>query len=193
MTPGPDEPADELDALRAEIARLRSALDRAERRLAAIETRDRLTGLHDGRETVRLVRLELDRARRYGRPFSVVVVEVRDYAALVDRVGRQGADQALVRVARACLAGRRSVDVVGRLDAGEFAVVLPETPADGARRVAEHVGRTHSADTGPVELASGDRVTVAVRLAFGVVGWEPGAPGDADGLLAAARVAARRG
>jgi diguanylate cyclase (GGDEF)-like protein len=176
----------DADALRAEVAQLRARLEQAERTIAELQVRDRATGLFDGRETLRLLRIELDRCRRYDRRLSLVLAGVTGYAGIVDRLGRQGADQVLARVARACRSGRRSADVVGRLEDGQFALVLPETAPEGAAIVADHVRRGCEGDAGLVDLPTGRQVAVPVRLAFGVVGF-PGGATDADGLVAAAR------
>lgn len=177
---------DPLEALRAELALIRGQLERAERTLAELQIRDRVTGLLDVRETTRHVRVEIDRCRRYHRQCALVAVGIVDYGGLVQRLGRRGIEQVLARVGQACRFGRRSVDVVGRLEGGEFAMLLPETAADGAAIVVDHVRRACAGPSAPVELPSGAQVAVSVRLAFGIARF-PGDATDADGLLAAAR------
>lgn len=175
-----------IASLRAEVARLTSELALAKLRLGELEIRDRVTGLVDARETLRLLRIELDRCRRYDRILSVVLVEIEGYAAIVDRLGRHGADQVVARVARACRAGRRSTDVVGRLEGGQFLLVLPETPPESAAIVADHVRRHLATERSSVEASSGWGVDATAHLRFGVVGF-PGNERDGDALIAAAR------
>lgn len=178
-----------IASLQAEIAWLRADLERAERTLADVQIRDRVTGLFDQRELLRVVRVEIDRSRRHGRPFSLIVVAIVGYAELVERVGRRGADQILVRVGKTCAQGRRLGDVVGRLEAGEFAVLLPESTPAGTATVVELIKRAAQAPAAPVELPTGARVTADVELAFGVAHFPTDAT-DVDALLAAARVRA---
>ena len=178
--------ADTVDGLRAEVARLTAALARAEQALADVQIRDRVTGLLDQRETLRRVRVEIDRCRRHRRTLSVIVVSIVGYPALVERTGRRGADQLLLRAGQVCAQGRRLGDVVGRLEGGEFAVQLPEVLPAGALTVIDHIRRANQASTGLVELPSGASVSLALELAFGVAHF-PEHGSDVDTLLAVAR------
>jgi diguanylate cyclase (GGDEF)-like protein len=93
----------------------------------ALMVSDRLTGA-DGYHYVRLrLEDELERAERYGRPLSLVLVDVDDLGAINDRWGRAVGDLVLRQVAATLKSGARAVDRVGRWAGGTFALVLPET------------------------------------------------------------------
>lgn len=105
------------------IMALRRSLAR-ERRLARV---DDLTGVRNARAFHEAAGAEIERARRYQHPFSVVVVD------LGTRVGDD-----LVRAAAAALRGAlRATDVVARLGRDEFIALLPETTAAAGRVVLE--------------------------------------------------------
>jgi len=105
------------------IMALRRSLAR-ERRLARV---DDLTGVRNARAFHEAAGAEIERARRYQHPFSVVVVD------LGTRVGDD-----LVRSAAAALRGAlRATDVVARLGRDEFIALLPETTAAAGRVVLE--------------------------------------------------------
>jgi diguanylate cyclase (GGDEF)-like protein len=102
-------------------------------------TRDRLTGAlawHYFR--VRLTE-ELDRAGRYTRALSLLLVDLDDLRGLNDRLGRAAGDFALASVASSLIGGARSVDFVGRWAGGAFALLLPETAVGAAYGLAERL------------------------------------------------------
>ena len=100
---------------------------------------DGLTGA-DGYHYLRL-RLdeELERASRYSRPLSLVLVDVDDLRGINDRYGRGVGDFALKQVAASLHAGARAVDRVGRWAGGTFVLLLPETAAGAAYGIAERL------------------------------------------------------
>jgi len=116
--------------------RARRRLEAELRRLAA---QDPLTGLANRRELERLLRLELRRAARHGRPLAVLVLDVDRFKRVNDGHGHQAGDAVLVELAGRLRGLAREVDVVGRLGGDEFVVVLPETDLAGGRAFAERV------------------------------------------------------
>jgi diguanylate cyclase (GGDEF)-like protein len=117
------------------VASLRNALDR-ERVLART---DYLTGLGNARSFFESASLELDRARRYGRPISVMYVDLDDFKVINDELGHVAGDEVL-RLTGAVLRGHlRSTDLVGRLGGDEFAILMPETGFEGAGSAAAKV------------------------------------------------------
>jgi diguanylate cyclase (GGDEF)-like protein len=153
---------------------------------------DQLTGA-DNYHYLRL-RLdeELERASRYTRPLSLVLVDVDDLRGINDRYGRPAGDFALKQVATALTAGARIVDRVGRWAGGTFALVLPETTAGAALGIAERLRadiaarRFSGAVPGEVRVPPRLRLTVSCGIASTV---KEGAPrpqsliARADGAL----------
>ncbi len=116
--------------LLATQVQLRQARDE----LSALATTDALTGLGNHRSIVDSVDLELSRAGRHGRPFSVLFMDLDHFKQLNDTFGHLVGDEALKElgaVLRDCL---REIDSVGRWGGEEFVVVLPES--DGAEAIA---------------------------------------------------------
>lgn len=125
-----------IGALTWAVMALRRSLAR-ERRLARI---DDVTGVRNARAFHEAAGAEIERARRYQHPFSVIAVD------LGMRVGDD-----LVRTAAVALrAALRATDLVARLGRDEFIVLLPETPAAAARIVQEKLR------AGLVDLRQGD-------------------------------------
>jgi GGDEF domain-containing protein len=98
-------------------------------RLRAIESTDPLTGLTISPVLLLRLRDALRRARRYGHRFGLVLVELANHAAIVEREGREAGDRALVVTASRLSAVVRDVDTVCRISETRFAVLV-EGPED---------------------------------------------------------------
>ena len=174
----------EADARNA-LAATHEALRRAQDELQRERTLDLVTGALHARELHRQLRVEIDRCRRYGRPLSLIAIQVEHLEAHTTRLGQVGIDALLTLVARNLREGRRSADYLGRLDGGLFALVLPETPLTNARPLAEGLRRQIEGRRASVSAATGAEVAVALRVSVSAAGL-PGSASDPDGLLAEA-------
>jgi len=103
-----------------------------QRLLWAQATTDALTGVMNRRGFEEALRKELDRARRYGYPLSLAMLDVDRFKEFNDRFGHAEGDRVLKTVAKALADSFRSSDVVARYGGDEFVVVMP------------HAGRTQA-------------------------------------------------
>ena len=115
------------------------ALQRVNLRLEQLATTDPLTGLANHRAMVTILDKEVERARRYGRPCSLLFLDLDHFKALNDSLGHQDGDAALKEVSQVLRAAVRGIDTVGRWGGEEFVIILPEAPAVDATAVAERV------------------------------------------------------
>ncbi|MBI2914576.1 MAG: diguanylate cyclase [Firmicutes bacterium] len=102
---------------------------------------DSLTGLYNRAAFEMRLGEELSRAERFGRPFSLLFIDIDDFKLCNDRFGHQAGDQVLVEVARLVQKESRSMDVVARLGGDEFIVLMPETGPSGAVKASERISR----------------------------------------------------
>jgi diguanylate cyclase (GGDEF)-like protein len=114
--------------------------------LAHEETRrlsvtDPLTGAGNFRQLSTTLAREVERATRFGRPLSVVMLDLDHFKAVNDTHGHPFGDAVLREFARRLQDCLREVDTVTRYGGEEFTVVLPETGADGAAAVAGRIVR----------------------------------------------------
>ena len=140
--PGGFGPAD-LQLLAALGNQTAVALENAElyQRLQQEALVDGLTGILNYRSFLRALRSELRRAQRYGQTFAFVMADVDHLKNYNERFGHLAGSQVLVQVAHLLVGNCRGTDVVGKYGGDEFAVVLPQTDAEGARAVSERMRR----------------------------------------------------
>jgi len=100
--------------------------------------RDALTGLGNRLRFEQSLQQECDAARRSGKPLTLALIDVDHFKHHNDRHGHQVGDRVLCEVARLIQAhARRPRDMAARYGGDEFALVLPDTPVEGARQVIE--------------------------------------------------------
>jgi len=110
------------------LAALREAFDH-EKELARS---DFLTGAANSRAFYAVAEMELVRARRYGRPFSLAHIDVDNFKTVNDTLGHQAGDDLLRAIVATMQSHVRETDLVARLGGDEFALLLPETGQDEA-------------------------------------------------------------
>lgn len=113
------------------------ARHRLEQRLQHEASHDELTGLYNRRRLSQLLGSEVERARRYATPFSVLVFDIDHFKEVNDRFGHDVGDLVLVELARLVGGTLRASDSFARWGGEEFLVLLPETRLEQARDLAE--------------------------------------------------------
>lgn len=156
-----------------ELARTHAELERLART-------DPLTGLANRRRFMEALEQEVDRWERYGRPLSLVAMDLDHFKSVNDTHGHAAGDDVLRQAAQALHSVCRDVDLAARMGGEEFCLLLPETDTTGARIVAERV-RERMAGT---EHRSPAGETFRVTASLGVATAKRGASGEA--LLQAA-------
>lgn len=100
---------------------------------------DGLTRVYNHRFFYKRIEEEAGRTKRYGAIFSLLMLDLDYFKKFNDKYGHRAGDAALYVVAQAILENTRAIDVVSRYGGEEFAVILPETDASGAKLVAERI------------------------------------------------------
>ena len=103
--------------------------------LLVIET---LTGISSYSTLLAIGKHEFERARRYHSSFSLLITDTDKDKLINDTRGQDVTDKTMEFTAKTIVNCLRRVDRVGRLNS-QFAVILPETPLEGAFKVAERV------------------------------------------------------
>jgi len=102
---------------------------------------DSLTEINNRRQLFALGQREFSRAARFGRPLSVVMIDIDHFKKVNDTFGHAAGDRVLRHLAQVLKQNVREIDVLGRYGGEEFVVVLPETELSVAYSMADRVRR----------------------------------------------------
>lgn len=138
-------------------------LQDANQRLLALSLTDSVTGIHNHRHFQERLRSELQEARRYRYPLSLVMLDLDDFKQLNDTHGHLAGDRVLRTVAEAARKVLRETDVLCRYGGEEFAAILPHTDKARGTEAAERLRAAISTAT----VATAE-ATVRVTASFGV-------------------------
>jgi two-component system, cell cycle response regulator len=123
----------------AAVVRDISENKKTEEELLRLAATDPLTGAFNRREFMALAEQESLRSHRYGRPLSIMMLDLDHFKRLNDTYGHAAGDKALQRFTTLCCNALRTVDIFGRWGGEEFVALLPETDAEGAAVIAERL------------------------------------------------------
>lgn len=142
---------------------------------------DPLTGLHNRRWLDGRLREEIQRSQRFGKPLSVLMLDVDHFKRINDRHGHPAGDSVLRRLAEVVEAELREVDMAARYGGEEIVIMLPETEdmnaEQGAQRIRQAVAGTS------FRLPDGSDIGITVSIG---VGCYPGCAANAEELIARA-------
>lgn len=112
---------------------------RQRRELERLSVRDPLTGLFNRRHLDRKLDEEFERFRRYGRPFSIAIVDIDDFKKVNDRFGHDVGDNVLKTIGEALKTKARKSDTPVRYGGEEFILILPELGLQKAALLGERL------------------------------------------------------
>lgn len=137
---------------------------------------DSLTDLPNRSRLNELFRREVERAQRYRRPFSTIILDIDHFKRVNDEHGHLAGDRTLQAFARVVRDSVRAADIVGRWGGEEFLVLCPETTAEEGVQLAERLrgalrvtsfegGRIHTLSAGVAAFREGDSVDALLHRA----------------------------
>ena len=152
-------------------------------RLYALANVDGLTGLYVRRYFDLRVSEEIERARRFGTSFALVMLDLDDFKRLNDTQGHLVGDRALREVAQLAQRQLRGVDLAARYGGEELAFLLPRTSLADAHAVAERIRAA---------IAQHDFGGQTITASLGVAGWTEAGVTDPERLVERADAALYR-
>lgn len=147
--------------------------------LSALGMRDPLTRLLNRRAFQERLEEEVNRTRRYGEPFSLVLIDLDRFRKINDDVGQQAGDSILAWVGQILLEHTRQADSAYRVGGEEFAMLCPSSEGEVARAAADRVISVIAQAKPPVE------VRMPVTMSAGYVSF-PSDSQTPDGAFQAA-------
>jgi diguanylate cyclase (GGDEF)-like protein len=149
------------------------------REVVESNVRDPLTACVTRRHGMGIFQTEMRRARRSQLPMALIVFDLDHFKAINDRYGHLAGDAVLGAVGGRMNAVLRGSDLKCRYGGEEFLILLPDTPAQGAQRVAETLRREIESNAIPW-----NEEMLRVTASFGITAITPG---EMDPLAAIAR------
>jgi diguanylate cyclase len=133
------------------VGAARSELQVAQDRIRALEAKleqmselareDPLTRSLNRRGMMEALGREMNRARRYGIPLCIALLDIDNFKQLNDKLGHQAGDGALVHLVTVIKATLRQMDVIARFGGEEFLLLLPNTGLDDAMHAVTRIQR----------------------------------------------------
>jgi diguanylate cyclase (GGDEF)-like protein len=140
---------------------------------------DGLTGLFVRRYFDARIEEEIERSKRYGTPFSVVMVDVDDFKKLNDEHGHLIGDRVLRSIGQTIKSQMRGVDTAARYGGEEIALILPRTEMVSAYSVGERIRAAIAEQR--VTTDSDPPKVLGITASFGIASYpESGATSGED-------------
>ena len=151
-------------------------LRESEKRYRELSITDSLTKLFNSRHFFRQLRQEIERAKRYEEPLSLILLDIDNFKGYNDTYGHLEGDRVLAVLAEVIRETLRSADSAYRYGGEEFTVILPETEGENALLVAERLRKCFEETV----LSPLPRSEVHMTVSVGVTQY---IPGEEDSVL----------
>jgi diguanylate cyclase (GGDEF)-like protein/PAS domain S-box-containing protein len=141
---------------------------RLEEKLFELSRTDSLTELLNRRSFLDALAAEVERSHRYGRPLTLMSIDIDHFKQINDHYGHPVGDRVLRAFARALASSMRNNDLIGRLGGEEFAVLLLDSPLELGAEAAERVlAMARGLRVGESAAGPPVKFTVSIGLAEG--------------------------
>ncbi|HVK98866.1 MAG TPA: diguanylate cyclase [Dongiaceae bacterium] len=147
----------------------RSMHQAAMKKLEMVSRVDGLTQLFNRSHWQSRLSEEFSRAGRYQAPLTLIMFDLDHFKSVNDTHGHLGGDAVLVQVAELIRSALRDSDIAGRYGGEEFGIILPSTPMDGAKVVAERLRA--SIESSPVPF---EKIQIPVTASLGIAQFDAG-------------------
>lgn len=132
-------------------------------------SKDSMTSLYNHRAFHQILRQEIQRTARYGKPVSILIADLDNFKQINDSHGHLVGDKVIKLVAEILRSSARETDYIARYGGEEFSIICTETGIDGAFKLAERL-RQSIADSRLIH----DGVSIQVTVSIGIVSVENG-------------------
>ena len=142
---------------------------RARERIMFLAETDELTGIANKRHFRRRLSTEMERARAYNIPLTLMILDIDDFKQVNDTFGHTIGDVVLSEFCGTINDMLRPPDFFARFGGDEFALILPHTDVDGASSVADRI----MSQVRELEIFSSDARPVQCTVSVGIAAFNP--------------------
>ncbi|GHE76726.1 diguanylate cyclase [Thalassotalea profundi] len=126
---------------------------------------DALTGLYNRRYFFNHAEKEFSRAKRHGLNMGVISIDIDFFKNINDKYGHPVGDKVLIEISKNILLSIRQEDILARVGGEEFAVILPESTLEEAKKVAQRISITENTFL----MNAQNKEYVDIKLSIGLV------------------------
>ena len=156
------------------ILDLERSLKEANEEIKILSVTDPLTGCYNRNYLNEHLLMEINRARRYKHPLSLILSDIDHFKKVNDTYGHLAGDHILKEFVKCFMETiRQTVDWVARYGGEEFLIVLPETDLKSATRLAERLRSNLSQRV--IEIQGKQ---ISITASFGITGFDPTTPDE---------------
>lgn len=153
---------DELGNLASAFNQLAERYEQIKLELDYLSVHDNLTGLFDQAKLIQEVGLEIERAKRYDRSFSILLIDIDNFRDVNNQYGRLIGDSVLCSVADKIRTTIRPTDLAARYGDDEFGIILSETDVKGARESAQRI--IEAIEDNPLNIGDGKKLKITIAI-----------------------------
>jgi diguanylate cyclase (GGDEF)-like protein len=140
-------------------------LEEANRQLREMAVQDSVTRLYNHAYFHETLGVETERAQRYARTLSLIMLDIDGFKAVNDTHGHPFGDQVLRGLAQILRSSLREMDLAARYGGDEFALILPETSGSGAGIAAERLRSRVEREVFSDDRGTSAHITVSLGVA----------------------------
>lgn len=156
---------DDLDFMGALANQAAIAISNAQ--LYKLAITDSLTKLYIRRHFEYMLDNELKRSQRYKHNMTLLMMDIDNFKLINDTYGHQAGDEMLKLIAEVILNTVRKIDVPCRYGGEEFAIILPETHKDNAKKIAERLRKKIA----NIMFQTKDKQEVSPTISIGIASY----------------------
>ena len=158
------------------ISQLLQKINETQQKLMALASVDDLTQLYNRRYFFERFNQEVERAKRYQRPLSCIIMDIDFFKHVNDSYGHLAGDQVLIEIAQILKNNCRQSDLAGRYGGEELIILLPETEAGGAMIIADRIREMIEEH----QTVDGKGAVIGVTVSMGVASLSGAELGNID-------------
>ncbi len=138
-----------------------------EQEIIYLNYHDSLTDLYNRRYFMQTGKQEIERAKRYKEPLSLMMIDIDHFKNVNDNYGHIAGDKVLKQLSSILKESVRNADIAGRLGGEEFGIILPKSSLDKAKKVAERLRKNIENNTFKY-----DKANISITISIGIAAYK---------------------